>query len=110
VGAPPTGSLRGDVVPLLGLVAYYDHYWTDQLSSSIGWSMVNVDNTSFQSADAFNEAQYASVNLLWAPASQIMMGAEFLWGERKDFNGNKGDDLRLQVSFKYSFSTLDFFK
>jgi hypothetical protein len=36
------------------------------------------------------------------------MGAELLWGERKDFNDNKGDDLRVQVSFKYSFSSNDF--
>ncbi|MGH6911842.1 MAG: DcaP family trimeric outer membrane transporter, partial [Phenylobacterium sp.] len=109
VGAPPTGSLRGDVVPLLGLVAYYDHYWNDSFSSSIGWSMVDVDNTSFQSADAFNKAQYASVNLLWTPDKRILIGGEFLWGEREDFNKNKGDDMRLQFSFKYSFSSNDFF-
>ena len=110
VGAPPAGSLRGDVVPLLGLMAYYDHYWTDQFSSSIGWSMVDVDNTSFQSGTAFNRAQYASANLLWAPDPRILMGGELLWGQLKDFSGNKGDDLRVQISFKYSFSTLDYFK
>jgi hypothetical protein len=111
VGAPiPPSSLRGDVVPLLGLVAYYDHYWSDTLSSSLGWSMVDVDNTSFQSGDAFNSAQYASANLLWTPAPQILMGAELLWGNRKDFNGHRGDDTRVQVSVKYSFSSKDFFK
>jgi hypothetical protein len=109
-GGPPTVSLRGDVVPLLGLMAYYDHYWTDQFSSSIGWSMVDVDNTSFQSPTAFNQAQYASGNLLWAPDPRILMGAEFLWGQLKDFSGNKGNDMRVQISFKYSFSTLDYFK
>lgn len=106
----PPGSLRGDVVPLLGVMAYYDHYWNDQWSSSIGWSIVDVDNTSFQSPDAFNSAQYASANLLWAPDSRILMGAELLWGNRKDFNGNKGDDTRIQFSFKYSFSSKDFFQ
>ena len=38
------------------------------------------------------------------------LGAEFLWGERKDFDGAKGDDLRLQLTFKYSFSSKDFFR
>lgn len=111
---PPTGPpvlrLRPDVVPLLGLMAYYDHYWNDQLSTSIGWSMNKLDNLSFQAADAFQTGQYASVNLLYTPDPRLLMGAEFLWGEREDKNGNKGDDMRLQVSFKYSFSTVDFFK
>ena len=38
------------------------------------------------------------------------MGAELLWGNRKDFNGNRGDDTRVQVSVKYSFSSKDFFR
>jgi hypothetical protein len=37
-----------------------------------------------------------------------MMGAEFLWGQREDNDGSKGDDTRLQVSFKYAFSSDDF--
>jgi len=110
VGAPPVppGSLYGDVLPLLGLTAYYDHYWNDQWSSSIGWSMTKVDNTNFQEGSAFQTGQYASANVLYTPDPRILAGAELLWGEREDFNGNKGDDLRIQVSFKYSFSSNDF--
>ena len=107
---PPPGSLRGDVVPLLGLMVYYDHYWSDTFSTSIGWSMVDVDNRSFQSGDAFNKAQYASANVLWTPDKRILIGAELLWGELEDFSGSKGDDTRIQFSFKYSFSSNDFFK
>jgi hypothetical protein len=110
VGAPPAGSLRGDVVPLLGLMAYYDHYWNDQWSSSIGWSMVDTDNTSFQEPGAFNSAQYASANLLWSPDKRLMAGAELLWGNRKDFDKSKGEDVRIQFSIKYSFSSNDYFK
>lgn len=101
-------GLRADVVPLLGLTAYYDHYWSDTLSSSIGWSQTKVDNLSFQSPDAFQTGQYASVNLLWAPHKRIMMGAEYLWGQREDNGGAKGEDSRIQVSFKYAFSSDDF--
>jgi hypothetical protein len=101
-------GLSPDVVPLLGLMAYYDHYWTNELSTSIGWSETRVDNLSFQAADAFRSGQYASVNLLWAPDPRILMGGEFLWGQRKDNDGSHGDDTRLQFSFKYSFSSNDF--
>ena len=36
------------------------------------------------------------------------MGAEALWGEREDNDGDKGDDMRVQFTFKYSFSSNDF--
>ncbi len=104
------GSLTGEPLPLLGFVAYYDHTWNDELTSSIGYSRTEVDNTSFQSADAFNTGQYASVNLLYKPDPNLLMGAELLWGQREDNDGAQGDDVRLQVSFRYSFSTNDFFR
>jgi hypothetical protein len=96
------------VLPLLGVTTYYDHYWSDQWSSSIGWSMVKVDNTNFQEGSAFKKAQYASANLLYAPDPRILIGAEFLWGQREDFDGAKGEDTRIQATFKYSFSSNDF--
>jgi hypothetical protein len=107
---PPGQSLSPDVLPLLGLSFYYDHYWTDKLSTSLGWSSTTVDNTSFQASDAFHEGQYASVNLIWQPDKALMMGAEYLWGQREDNNGAKGIDNRLQFSVKYSFSSNDFWR
>jgi hypothetical protein len=107
VGGVPV-NIRAGAVPTLGLVAYLDHYWTDELSSSIGWSQHRQYNLSFQAPEAFASGQYASVNLLWTPHKRILMGGEFLWGQRKDNDGSKGDDSRLQFSFKYAFSSDDF--
>jgi hypothetical protein len=109
----PDGTLSGlsaAVVPLYGLTAYYDHYWNDEWSTSIGWSQTKVDNLSFQAADAFNYGQYASVNLLYTPDPRLLLGAEFIWGLRQDFGGAKGEDNRLQFTAKYSFSSKDFLK
>lgn len=102
------GNLRAKSVPLLGLVAYYDHYWSEKYSSSIGYSRTQVDNTSFQQGDAFQKGEYASVNLLHYPAKNILVGGELLWGARTDKDEGYGNDLRTQISFKYSFSSLDF--
>lgn len=108
VGVPPPGILGPKVVPSLGLMAYYDHYWSDQWSSAFGWSMHRQDNTSFQQGNAYRNGQYASANVIFTPSNRVLVGAEALWGEREDHNGNKGDDTRVQFSFKYSFTSNDF--
>lgn len=99
------GTIRPKVVPLLGVVAYYDHYWSDKWSSSIGYSFTRVDNTNLQEPSAFRRGDYASVNLLYTPASNIMMGGEVMWGQRTNHDGVEGDDVRFQISVKYNFST-----
>ena len=109
-GQPPVLALEAEAAPLTGMLIYYDHYWNDLWSSSIGWSQTRLDNTSFQTADAFRSGQYASANLLYTPDKRIMMGGELLWGQREDKNGDHGEDFRIQFSFKYNFSSTDFFK
>jgi hypothetical protein len=103
--ASPIPNLSAEAVPLTGIVAYYDHYWNSQFSSSIGYSQVEVSNTNFQEATTFHKAQYASGNLLWYPAKNVMIGGELLWGKRIDNAGQSGDDVRFQFSVKYDFSS-----
>ncbi len=107
--APPP-VLEAGVVPLLGVLAYYDHYWNDKWSTSVGYSMTRVDNTNFQEPSAFKSGQYASGNLLFTPDSHLLMGAEFIWGQREDKSGATGHDMRVQFTVKYSFTSKDFFK
>jgi len=98
-------AIHPPAVPLTGIVAYFDHYWDDAFSSAIGYSRTQVDNTNLQEASAFYKGQYASVNLLYSPTSQIMIGGELLWGERTDNDGESGRDVRFQFSVKYTFGT-----
>ncbi|WP_020208039.1 DcaP family trimeric outer membrane transporter [Gilvimarinus chinensis] len=96
-------------VPLLGVMAYYEHAWNDRMSSAVGYSFTEVDNHAQQLGSAFNKGEYASVNLLYSPFSQVLVGAEYLWGQRTDFDGDAGTDNRVQFSVKYTFSSKDFF-
>lgn len=96
-----------EMVPLLGLTAFIDHYWSDAWSTSLGYSSTEVDNQSLQSPDAFKKGQYALVNLLHTTHKNVLCGVELLWGNREDKNGATGDDVRSQISLKYSFSSLD---
>jgi len=97
--------LEGEALPIFGAMVYLDHNWNTTMSSAIGWSMVNITNSDAQRADAYHNGQYASVNFLWTPIQNVMMGGEFQWGQRNNFSDNFSfDDYRLQFSFKYSFS------
>ena len=109
VDMAPQGTFPDHVepkaVPLLGIVAYFDHYWNDEFSTSLGYSSTQVDNTDLQDPDAFEKGQYASINLIYTPSDKILVGGELLWGKRTDNNGASGDDTRFQLSVKYSFGT-----
>jgi hypothetical protein len=98
-------GLSTEAVPLLGVVAYYDHYWSEKWSSSIGYSFTEVDNTNFQEADAFNRGDYASANLLYYPVDNVMLGGELLWAQRTNNDDSSGDVVRFQFSVKYNFGT-----
>jgi len=101
--APNSSLTRAEALPLLGWLLYYDHYWNEKWSSSIGYSVQDQDNSGGQASNAFNKGAYASGNLLWYPVKNVMMGGELLWGQRENKNGNKGDDTRIQFSAKYNF-------
>jgi len=94
-----------EAVKLFGLSAYVDLNWSKEWTSSLGYSFDKVDNTSFQTPTAFHQGQYASVNLLWHPASNVYTGGELLWGKRADNDGNSGTDVRFQYSFHWDFSS-----
>ncbi|QFY43777.1 hypothetical protein F6R98_15040 [Candidatus Methylospira mobilis] len=101
--APNANLSGGKVLPLLGVVAYYDHYWSDQWSSSIGYSETLQQNSAGQLATAFHSGQYASTNLLWAPFPKLLTGVELLWGRRVDYNGMSADDKRIQFTVRYNY-------
>ena len=97
--------VTGKALPILGVVGWLDHSWNDKWTSSAGYSRIDIDNSDLQAADAFRIGEYAAANLLCTPVKNVLMGGEFLWGKRHNFlDGFTSDDVRLQVTFKYSFS------
>ncbi len=105
--APDSADLENTdatAVTILGVVAYYDHYWSDKWSSTIGWSMTDIDDEDGQAFDEFKKGQIASTNLLYYPTKNVYTGFEFSWGEREDVDGKTGEDYRIQYSLHVNFS------
>jgi hypothetical protein len=112
-----TTEKNGVAIPLLGVVAFFEHNWSEKFATAIGFSMLDIDNTNGQSYDAFSMGQYAIGNIIYYPAPNVMMVAELQYGKRENLGElpstdpeyNKDylkteDILKLQFSFKYNFS------
>jgi hypothetical protein len=95
----------GKPIPIVGIVAFLDHKWSDEFSSAVGYSYQDNDNTDAQSPDAFRVGHYALGNLLYYPVPNVMVGGELQWGRRENFSdGFQSDGFKIQFSFKYNFS------
>lgn len=103
----PVRPIKGVALPVLGVVSFLDHNWNPRFSSSIGYSMVNIENSNGQLPEAYHRGHYALTNLLFYPVENVMMGGEFQWGRRENFkDGFASNDYRIQFSFRYNFSRL----
>ncbi|MFO1407480.1 MAG: DcaP family trimeric outer membrane transporter [Steroidobacteraceae bacterium] len=97
------GNVSPEAIPLTGIVAYYDHYWNEKFSTSFGYSTTYVDNSNLQDPDAYRSGQYTSLNLLYYPVPNVMIGGEVLWGDLEYKNGDTQDDTRVQFSVQYKW-------
>jgi hypothetical protein len=100
-----TAPVKGVALPVLGLVAFLDHTWNEKFSSSVGWSMIDIDNSELQSADAFHRGNYAVGNVAYYPVPGVMTVVELQYGDRTNFeDGFDTNIFRVQFSAKYNFS------
>lgn len=96
---------EGVALPVLGVSAFFDINWNPKFSSSVGYSMTDIDNSDGQEASAFSKGQYGLANLMYYPVKNAMMGVEFQWGNRENYTDGYSTDIsKLQFSFKYNFS------
>jgi len=96
--------IEGIPLPVLGLVSFIDHNWSERFSSSVGYSLENIYNSNGEHPSDFHQGDYAIGNLLYHPIPKVTMGSEFQFGRRVNFSdGFNVNDYRVQFSFKYDW-------
>jgi len=97
--------VKGEALPVTGVVAFLDHTWNGKFSTAVGYSMVDISNSDRSTPEQFKRGQYALGNLLYSPVSGVTTGVELQWGNRENnSDGFKTDIFKIQFSFKYAFS------
>jgi hypothetical protein len=109
VGTEPNNSvvapIQGVALPVTGYVAFLDHTWNPKMSSSVGFSRIDIDNSAGQAPSAFKSGSYALANLMFMPVPSFMWGVEGGWIRRENnSDGFSIDNAHVQVSAKYNFS------
>ena len=100
-----SAPIKGVPLPMIGIVAFIDHTWSEKFTTAVGWSMLSIDNSDGQDDDAFHAGQYAALNLMYYPAKNLMAGVEFQYGDRTNYRDDFDASIfKCQFSFKYNFS------
>ncbi len=94
------GQLRAMVyvAPMVG----YTHQWSDQWRSTATFGYVNLSNEPDESAVAYHETYYTSLNVVWQIRKRLSVGLEGLYGYKDQKNGFYGDVWRIQTGLVYS--------
>ena len=72
----PVRPVVGEAIPIVAYSVFLDHTWNKALTSAIGYSWQDNDNTDAQAPDAFRVGKYALGNVLYTPAPNVMFGGE----------------------------------
>jgi len=97
--------VQGTSLPAAGFFSFAEIKWNAKLESSVGYSMLKIDNSDLQSASAFRKGQYGLLNFRYYPVTNVMMGAEYQYGRRDNFyDGFHSTGNKIQLLFEFDFS------
>ncbi len=90
-------------IPSYGWFMAYEQWWTLKFASVFTYGQDAFDLTDTLPGTTYQRANYVSANIIWLPVPRLGVGLEYLYGFRKDKDGEKGDDSRIQMAFQYRF-------
>jgi hypothetical protein len=98
---PATGSFATPWIA--GWSASYEHWFTERWLANVTYSAVQVGNDSGQPATTYAGARYLTTALWYIPIRNMSLGIEYIWGDRQNLDGERGQATRLNGLIQYNF-------
>lgn len=100
----PNDATRVQATPMYGWQAAAQINILPNLFVSGGYSTVSVLKKNGTYSDSmYKQGQYIFGNVFWNLTPRFVLAAEYLYGSRKNMDGNKAHSNRINLLAKYSF-------
>jgi hypothetical protein len=86
---------------LSGAYLYYEHKWAERWTTTAGMSELRAKSEGRRPVADLKRVEYASANLVHRLRTNLVLGAEALWGRAERMDGSEADDGRLQLTARY---------
>ena len=99
-------AVRTEPSGLYGGWIWYQHWWTEELRSTIDISgSYNALDTGLLPSPNINNKILAlsHINLFWSPVAFLDFGVEYAWGHRVTVSNFKGDSYTVEGSMRLRF-------
>lgn len=96
-----TGKLRAPGT--MAWTAGLSHHFTRKFFITADYSVNRVYNTAMMDGDTYRSGQYAAFNAFYDITGDFRVGAEYVYGRRKDNSGLTGHANRFEAMVQYSF-------
>jgi hypothetical protein len=81
----------------------YEQWYTEKWLSNFTYSQTFAGSNGEQLGSAYTGAKYLGASLWYIPFRNMSLGIEYLWGERKNLDGERGKANRLNALAQYNF-------
>lgn len=97
----PANGFR--TIPSYGWFVAYEQWWGKRWASNFTYGQNDCDLTDTLPGGTYERANYVSANIIWLPVDRMGFGLEYLYGFRRNKDGQRGDNSRIQMGFQYRF-------
>jgi len=98
---PATSKFSG--LDVVGGFLSYGHIWPKDISSYLSVGIASITNRNFQPGSDFDFSYSISGNSFWKIVEGLRIGLEYIYGERFNIDGSRGNASRLWALFYYDF-------
>ena len=99
--AAPDADGDLEAIPVLGILASYQHHWSDEYRSTLAYAWGDADVPDGAPTTASEHLDYLAANLIWQFCDRAWTGIEYLYGANETVDDEEGSANRLQLSIRY---------